>query len=146
MTTRAIQPAERNANIAGGLQRRGTRQGRRLDGSLQLFASDIDDREGGGDAIKSERASTTLLETEKKFASKFRRCVAALARRPGETRGGWSPAKPPCLVPLSSYPRPGISRSRFKARLCWRYSAGCRWNAIESLPPTGSSRIPRYHG
>lgn len=30
---------------------------RRLDGSLQLFASDIDDREGGGDAIKSERAS-----------------------------------------------------------------------------------------
>ncbi|KYN20244.1 hypothetical protein ALC57_07148 [Trachymyrmex cornetzi] len=47
----------------------------RLDGSLQLFASDIDDREGGGDAIKSERASTTLRETEKKFASKFRRCV-----------------------------------------------------------------------
>jgi len=53
----------------------------RLDGSLQLFASDIDDREGGGDAIKSERASTTLWETEKKFASKFRRCV-------GGVRGG----------------------------------------------------------
>ena len=25
-----------------------------LDGGLQLFASDIDDREGGGDAIKSD--------------------------------------------------------------------------------------------
>jgi len=31
-------------------------EGGRLDGSLQLFASDIDDRGGGGDAIKSERA------------------------------------------------------------------------------------------
>lgn len=27
---------------------------RKLDGSLQLFASDIDDREGGGDAIKCD--------------------------------------------------------------------------------------------
>lgn len=27
---------------------------RKLDGSLQLLASDIDDREGGGDAIKRD--------------------------------------------------------------------------------------------
>lgn len=50
---------------------------KRLDGSLQLFASDIDDREGGGDAIKSERASEhgVMWETEKKFASKFLRAA-----------------------------------------------------------------------
>lgn len=56
---------------------------RKLDGSLQLFASNIDDREGGGDAIKSERAraSTALRETGKKFASKFRR--AAYGARAG---------------------------------------------------------------
>lgn len=70
----------RNASAVRGWRGAwGMRQ--RLDGSLQLFASDIDDREGGGDAIKSERASTTLRETEKKFASKFRRCI-------GGVRGG----------------------------------------------------------
>jgi len=76
----------------------------RLDGSLQLFASDIDDRGGGGDAIKSERASEheTLRETEKKFASKFRRCVAEGAKQQREVRGvvAWRVVALSALPPL----------------------------------------------
>lgn len=70
----------------------------RLDGSLQLFASDIDDREGGGGAIKSERASTTLRGTEKKFASKFRRCVGGVRR--GGRRQILSRSTTPSLPPF----------------------------------------------
>lgn len=36
-----------------------------LDGGLQLFASDIDDREGGGDAIKSERGRKGRVKIER---------------------------------------------------------------------------------
>lgn len=36
-----------------------------LDGGLQLFASDIDDREGGGDAIKSERRRKGRVKIER---------------------------------------------------------------------------------
>lgn len=81
----------------------------RLDRSLQLFASDIDDREGGGDAIKSERASTTLCGRRKRN----------LPLNSTAPRKGWS--SPANLVPNHRFSCPGISRSRFEARLCWRY-------------------------
>lgn len=36
-----------------------------LDGGLQLFASDIDDREGGGDAIKSDGKRAAKIERDR---------------------------------------------------------------------------------
>lgn len=90
-----------------------------FDGTLQLFASDIDDRVGRGDAIKSggKRGvdGTRAVQPfehgiregerggmEKKFAFKFQRDAGMYVEESG----------------VSPPPLDGISRSRFETRLC----------------------------
>lgn len=83
---------------------------------------------GGGDR-QTVRMGRREEDEKKKFTFKFQRDA-------GERVGGGWKERPGGGHPSSLY---GISRSRFEARLCWRYSA--RRRAVERNRIPSANRI-----